>query len=166
MTKSLSRRYLSFILVIVMVLTLVPAFTVPVWAAAVNTGVTGLSANSSGSATWSYSNGTINGSVTASESSGCTGTTYSARNGTLTFSNNSGGAALLSFNYALTLSGGSAKIDGTDTSAGGSFSKKLDTDDTVAVEITSNAANSTISTTPADIVIKVIFIFLINSLII
>ena len=114
------------------------------YAAAVNTGVTGLTANSSGSAaTWTQSGGKITGSVTASSSSGCTGTTYTAQTGTLTFTNSSGAAGLLSFDYSPTLAGGSASVDGVSADKPASFSKRLDAGGTVAVSITSNASNST-----------------------
>ena len=111
------------------------------------TGVENLNADSSGSASWSYNNRTITGSVTASSSSGCTGTTYTAQSGTLTFTNGSGSTALLSFDYSLTLSGGSCTVDGTSVTAGGTFNKKLEAGGTVAVAITSPEGEGTTSIT-------------------
>ncbi|MBR7061699.1 MAG: hypothetical protein IKI42_01555, partial [Clostridia bacterium] len=130
----------------IMVLSLIPAIQLSVSAAAVDTGVTGLTADSSGNATWTASGGTITGSVTASSSTGCGSTSYSSRNGTLTFTNSSESVALLSFDYSLTLSGGSATVDGATVTAGASFSKKLEAGDTVAVKITSNNSNSEATT--------------------
>ena len=120
-----------------MLAAIMPSLSIPAWADAINTGVTGLTAESNGKATWTPSGGTITGSVKASASSGCGGTSYSAQTGTLTFTNNSVSTAVLSFNYTLTLSGGSATVDGTSVTAGTSFSKTLNTGETVAVSITS-----------------------------
>ncbi|MBQ3868819.1 MAG: hypothetical protein II789_09815 [Clostridia bacterium] len=117
-----------------------------VFAANVNTGVDGLTADSSGSATWTPSGGTITGSVKANKTSGCTGDSFTAQSGTLTFTNDSGATALLSFDYSLTLSGGTATVDGSSASAGAAFSKKLNSGDTVAVSITSNAGNEDATT--------------------
>ena len=53
---------------------------------------------------------------------------------------------MFSFDYLPVLSGGSVKIDGTEITAGGSFRKKLEAGESVAVRIESNAANSTATT--------------------
>ena len=143
MFKRIARRFVSFVLVIVLVLSVIPAVA---YAASVNTGVTGLTADSSGSATWTSGNGTVTGSVSASSSSGCTGTTYTSQNGTLTFTNSSGAVGLLSFDFSITLSNGSVTIDGTDITASGSFSKTLNAGGTVAVRIASNETNTTATT--------------------
>ena len=140
--KQLWLRRVCALLVFAMILSMLP---MTVFAADVNTGVTGLTAASSGSASWSNSGGTIKGSVDASASSGCSGTTYTAQTGTLTFTNSSGAVALLSFDYSLTLSGGSATIDGANVAAGAGFSKKLAAGETVAVSITSPGAEGTTS---------------------
>ena len=115
-----------------------------VFAASVTTGVTGLSADSSGSATWSYSSGTITGSVAAKATTSCGSTSYSSQSGTLTFTNSSGSKGQLSFNYTLGLNEGSATVDGASVTAGGLFSKTLEAG--VAVVITSNASNDTATT--------------------
>ncbi len=143
MFKRIARRFVSFVLVIVLVLSVIPAVA---YAANVNTGVDGLTANSSGDATWTYNSSTITGSVKASSSSGCTGTTYTSQNGTLTFTNSSGAVGLLSFDFSITLSNGSVTIDGTDITASGSFSKTLNAGGTVAVRIASNETNTTATT--------------------
>lgn len=146
MVKSIGKRFLSVMLVLVLLLTLLPVIQMPASAANVNTGVTGLTADSSGAATWTLSGGTITGSVKASSSSGCSGTTYTAQTGTLTFTNSSGATALLSFDYSLTLSSGSATVDGTPVTAGTTFSKKLEAGETVVISITSNGSNETPTT--------------------
>ena len=114
-----------------------------VYAANVNTGVEGLTADSSGDAIWTYSNGKITGSVTAKVKSGCISDTYTARNGTLIFKNNSGGERLVSFEYSLILSGGSVTVDGASVTAGSTFNKTLQANETVSIVIKSNEANST-----------------------
>ena len=144
MTRNIFKHYVALILAVIMVFGLMPLSAL---AANVNTGVTGLTADSSGSATWSSSGGTITGSVKASSSSGCSGTTYTAQTGTLTFTNNSGAIALLSFDYTLALNGGSATVDGAAVTAGAGFSKKLEAGDTVAVSITSPKGEGTTSIT-------------------
>ena len=146
MLKSVGKRFLSIALVIVMVLTLLPVIEMSASAASVTTGVEGLTAESSGSATWTSSGGTINGSVAASVDSGCFGDTYSAQSGTLTFTNSSGGERMLSFDFTLGLNSGSATIEGAAKDAPGSFSKKLAAGETVAVVITSNASDENATT--------------------
>ena len=61
MTHKTWKRYLSLLLTLVLVLALLPAMEIPAFAANVNTGVTGLTAESSGNATWNSSGGTITG---------------------------------------------------------------------------------------------------------
>ncbi|MBQ1363562.1 MAG: hypothetical protein IIY43_11025, partial [Oscillospiraceae bacterium] len=146
MVKRVGKRFLSIALALVLVLTLLPAIQMTANAANVNTGVDGLTAANSGAGTWTNSSGVITGSVTANESSSCTGTSYSAQTGTLTFTNNSGGERMLSFDFTLALNGGSATIDGAAQDAPGSFSKKLAAGETVAIEITSNASDSNATT--------------------
>lgn len=150
MVKSVGKRFLSIALVIVMVLTLLPVIEMSASAANVNTGVTGLAAESSGDATWTSSGGTITGRVAAKKDSGCTGDTFTARTGTLTFTNSSGGVRMLSFDYTPAPNSGSVKIDDAAVDASAAFSKKLAAGETVTVELTSNAANET----PATISIK------------
>ena len=142
MLKGVFKRFSSLFLAMVLIMSLVPAMSLPALAAGVSTGVTGLSAESTGSGTWSSSGGTITGSVSASVSSGCTGDSYTSQNGTLTYTNNSGAVALLSFDYTVTPNGGSITVDGASVTAGGSFGKKLEAGETVAIVITSNATNS------------------------
>ena len=66
MLKQIGKRYLSLLLSIIMLLALLPAMELTALAANVDTGVAGLTAESSGNATWTSSNGTITGSVKAS----------------------------------------------------------------------------------------------------
>lgn len=144
--KNVIRWFLAFFLVFFLGVVAFASSINFVYAASVTTGVSGLTADSSGNATWTYSSGTINGSVTASSSTSCGNTTYSSRNGTLTFTNNSGATALLSFDYGLTLAGGSATIDDVSVTSGRTFNKTLASAGTVVIKITSNAINDTATT--------------------
>ena len=112
--KNNCKRFGLLLLVVVLLLSLFP---VNVHAANVETGVAGLTADSSGNATWTTSGGAITGSVSANKTSGCTGDTFTKRDGKLTFTNVSNAPALLSFNYELGLNGGSATVDGADVTA-------------------------------------------------
>ncbi len=154
MIKNVTKRFLSLLLTVIMVLALLPVTGTTVYAANVNTGVEGLTAASSGSATWTTGNGTITGSVTASASSGCTGTSYTAQTGTLTFTNSMEGEAILNFAYTLTPAGGSVTVDGTPVSAGDTFNKKLQSGETVAVSITSPKGEGTTTITIEGISLK------------
>ena len=104
---------------------LVISFVIVLWvgiltfvslAASVTTGVTGLTAENSGGS-WSGGSGAISGSISPSESSSCTGTSYSQATSTLTLKNNSGSQALLSFDYNVAVgTKGSATVDGVGVS--------------------------------------------------
>ncbi len=139
MIKSVGKRFLSIALVIMMVFSLLPVIQMSASAANVNTGVTGLTADSSGNATWTTSGGAITGAATTTSSTSCGSTSYSAKTGTLTFTNSSGALGLLSFDYSVELNGGSATVDGAEAT-GGAFSKTLANGETLAISITSNSA--------------------------
>ena len=143
MVKNMIKRSLSFLLVMLMLITYVPEVAL---AANVNTGDSNLAADSAGDATWTYSNNAIQGSVAPNATSGCTGTTYTAKEGTLTFTNRSGENALLSFDYAIELAGGAVEVDGTGVTAGASFSKTLAANDTLVIKLTSNASSEAATT--------------------
>ena len=142
MVRSIFKRFVATTLALLLIVTLIPNMAL---AANVNTGVDGLTADSSDDGTWSASGGTITGSVTALPSSGCSGTTYTARTATLTFTNSSGAVGLLTFDYSLTLAGGSATVDGAAVTAGAGFSKTLAAGETVVVSITSPGNEDTAS---------------------
>ena len=146
MIKNVMRRFLALIVAAAIMVTMLPAMSTPVYAASVDTGVEGLSAESGGDATWTFKNGVITGSVTAKSSSGCSGTTYTERSGTLTFTNNSGGEAVFAFDFEISPNGGTVSIQKEGKTAGGSYDKSLAVGETVEVVITSNAANATATT--------------------
>ena len=77
--------------------------------------------------------------ATPSSSSGCTGTTYTATDATMTVKNTSGSTAIISFDYAM--EGASFKLDGTaTTTTGGRISKSLENNGSVVL-VATNAAS-------------------------
>ena len=145
MIQRISKRFLSLLLVAVMVLALAPAITLPAFAATNGT-VTGLSDSNiglsfSGDANdaWSATGTTITGSV-VSVGGTCSDTHY---NSTLTIKNNKATKATLSFNYAIEANSGTIKVNGTAVTANGSFSKELAAGGTATVYIMSGSTTAT-----------------------
>ena len=145
MIQRISKRFLSLLLVAVMVLALAPAITLPAFAATSGT-VTGLSDTNiglsfSGDAAdaWSATGTTITGSV-VSVGGTCGDTEY---NSTLTIKNNKATKATLSFNYAIEQNSGTIKVNGTAVTANGSFSKELAAGKTITVYIKSGSTTAT-----------------------
>ena len=145
MIKRITKRFLSLLLVTVMVLALVPVITVPAHAATSGT-VTGLADENiglsfSGDAdnAWGASGTTITGTV-VSVGGTCSDTSY---NSTLTIKNNKDTKATLSFNYAVEQNSGTIKVNGTAVTANGSFSKELAAGETITVYIKSGSTTAT-----------------------
>ena len=144
MYKNIWKRFMVSVLVVLMLMSFFPGMETTAYAENVSTGVTGLTAVSSGGA-WSVSGSTITGSVQATKGSGCNAG-YTAGSDTLTFTNNSGAVGQLSFDYTLELNKGSATVDGVNVTEGASFSKTLSAGDTVDVTITSNSQDDQTAT--------------------
>ena len=145
MIKRITKRFLSLLLVTVMVLALVPVIAVPAHAATSGT-VTGLADENiglsfSGDAdnAWGASGTTITGTV-VSVGGTCSDTSY---NSTLTIKNNKDTKATLSFNYAVEQNSGTIKVNGTAVTANGSFSKELAAGETITVYIKSGSTTAT-----------------------
>ena len=145
MIQRISKRFLSLLLVAVMVLALVPAITLPAFAATRGT-VTGLSDSNIGLSfdgtadnAWSATGTTITGSV-VSVGGTCSDTSY---NSTLTINNNKTAKATLSFNYAIVQNSGTIKVDGTAVTANGSFNKELTAGESIKVSIESGSTTAT-----------------------
>lgn len=140
MVKRIGRRFVSLLLTFVTVLTMLPAMTLPALAAERGS-VTGLSDtdivlsyDGSKTDTWAALCTTITGTA-QSEKDTCDRAT--SNSSTLTITNNKNTLATLSFDYAVTVSGGTIKVDGTPVTAGNTFSKKLPHGKTVKVYIES-----------------------------
>ena len=145
MIQRISKRFLSLLLVAVMVLALVPAITLPAFAATSGT-VTGLSDSNiglsfSGDAddAWSATGTTITGSV-VSVGGTCSETHH---NSTLTIKNNKATKATLSFNYAIEQNSGTITVDGSAVTTNGSFSKELAAGSSITVKIKSGSTTAT-----------------------
>ena len=143
MIKRITKRFLSLLLVTVMVLALVPVITVPAHAATSGT-VTGLANENiglsfSGDAddAWSASGTQIIGK--AKSTSGCGTTHYSS---TLTITNKRSIPAVLSFDYVIDAQGGTIQVDGTAVAADGKFSKELAPNASIKVYIKSNSTSA------------------------
>ena len=145
MIQRISKRFLSLLLVAVMVLALVPAITLPAFAATSGT-VTGLSdanigLSFSGDAddAWSATGTTITGSV-VSVGGPCSNTHH---NSTLTIKNNKTAKATLSFNYAIEANSGTIEVNGTAVTANGAFNKELAIGESIKVYIKSGSTTAT-----------------------
>ena len=145
MIQRISKRFLSLLLVAVMVLALLPVITLPAFAATSGT-VTGLSDTNiglsfSGDAddAWSATGTTITGSV-VSVGGTCSDTHY---NSTLTIKNNKATKATLSFNYAIEQNSGTITVDGSAVTTDGSFSKELAAGSSITVKIKSGSTTAT-----------------------
>ena len=141
--KSTLKRFLSLVLCMCMVLTLLPNVTITAFAAESGE-VTGLSNENIGLSysgdktdTWSANGTTVTGSIQSS--SGCSTTHYSS---TLTITNKRSIAATLSFDYAIDQQGGTIQVDGTAITAGGTFSKELAAGGMVNIYIKSNSTSN------------------------
>ena len=146
MIKRITKRFLSLLLVTVMVLALVPVITVPAHAATSGT-VTGLADENiglsfSGDAdnAWSASGTQIIGKARSTSGSGCGG--GSNYRSTLTITNKKTTTATLSFDYTVVVSEGTILVNNTTTTADGSFSEELEAGGTVEVEITSGSTSA------------------------
>ena len=145
MIQRISKRFLSLLLVAVMVLALLPVITLPAFAATSGT-VTGLSDTNiglsfSGDAdnAWSASGTTITGSVVSAGGT-CSDTKY---NSTLTIKNNKAAKATLSFNYAIEQNSGTITVDGSAVTTNGSFSKELAAGSSITIKIESGSTTAT-----------------------
>ena len=146
MIQRISKRFLSLLLVAVMVLALLPVITLPAFAATSGT-VTGLSDTNiglsfSGDAdnAWSASGTQIIGKSRSTSGSGCGG--GSDCRSTLTITNKKTTKATLSFDYTVMVSEGTILVDNTTTTTAGSFSKELAAGGTVEVEIESGSTSA------------------------
>ena len=145
MIQRISKRFLSLLLVAVMVLALAPAITLPAFAATSGT-VTGLADENIGLSfkgdaddAWSATGTTITGSV-VSVGGTCSDTSYES---TLTIKNNKATKATLSFAYAIEQNSGTIKVGGKSVTANGSFSRELAAGGTIEVYIKSGSTTAT-----------------------
>ena len=136
MIKTILRRFMSLVLVMVIMITFMPD-TAPV--AYAETTIEGLSddgikltytESDVEKSSWSASGMRIEGKVS---DSGCD----SAKTSTLTITNCKGSNATLSFSYSITSNAGSITVDNEVKTQDGTFSKTLDANDTIEIIIES-----------------------------
>ena len=146
MIKRITKRFLSLLLVTVMVLALVPVITVPAHAATSGT-VTGLADENIGLSfkgtadnAWSASSTQIIGKARSTAGGTCeSGKAYRS---TLTITNNKTTKATLSFDYTVVVSEGTILVNNTTTTTNGNFSQELAAGGTIEVEINSGSADA------------------------
>lgn len=151
MKKWIGRRFVSLLLTVVTVLTLLPAMTLPARAATsgtvtgLNDETIGLSFDGDAEDPWSTDGMKITGSATSVVDSNL-GWAISSES-TLTITNNRDTSATLSFDYTVVLSDGEIKVDNIPVPADGTFSisKELEPGGNTTVYIMSG--NQNIATT-------------------
>lgn len=146
MVKRIGRRFMSLLLTVVTILTMLPAMTLPALAATSGT-VTGLadeniglSFNGTADNAWSATGTQIIGKARSTSGSGCGGN--SEYRSTLTIKNKKTTKATLSFDYTVVVSKGTILVNNTTTTANGSFSMELEAGGTVEVEIESGSTTA------------------------
>ena len=97
-------------------------------------------------ATASADNDVVTASVSVAVTTGCPGDTYNSATNTLTVTNRSDSTKILSFNYELTLNGGSCTIDNSSVESGSSFSKELSAGESFTIILTCAAVNDAVTT--------------------
>ncbi len=143
--KRVLKRFLSLTMALLLAVSLLPPLTYTAEAAEASevTGLTneniGLSYSGNKADAWSANGTTVTGSV-VSVGGTCSATAYSS---TLTITNKKTIAATLSFEYAVELNSGKITVDGSEVTAGGSYSKELAAGESVTVEIASGSTTAT-----------------------
>lgn len=145
MKKRIGRRFVSLLLTVVTVLTMLPAMTLPALAKTSGT-VTGLdvenielSFTGDAEVKWSPGGNQIVGhAISTSKWFGLSQDDYTS---TLTITNKKGTKATLSFDYTVALNGGIIQVDGIEVSSGASFTKELAANESVKVYIKSGSTD-------------------------
>ena len=155
MIQRISKRFLSLLLVAVMVLALLPVITLPAFAATSGT-VTGLADENIGLSfegdaddAWSANGTSITGAVTSTGGT-CGDTPHKS---TLTITNKKSTTATLSFDYSIEQKIGTIRVDGTEVSSGASFTKELAANESVKVYISSGSISAATKITLTNVVL-------------
>ena len=155
MVKRIGRRFVSLLLTFVTVLTMLPAMTLPALAetSGTVTGLTdeniGLSFTGDADDAWSANGTSIIGAATST--GGCSGKAYTS---TLTITNKKNTKATLSFDYDVTVNGGTINVDkSNNVNAGGKFSKELKANENVKVYIKSGSTDAATMITLTNVVL-------------
>ena len=147
MIKGAIKRMGSMLLALLLVLSMVPLSAMPVQAASslsLADPDIGVSCNNDG--TWaSLSGNSIKGSVTGKDGGACSSDSSSSTK--LTITNQKDTSATLSFDYKFELNSGSAVIDGATCTSAGTFSKQLNPNESISIQLTSAKGKKTTSIT-------------------
>lgn len=144
MVKRIGRRFVSLLLTIVTVLTLLPAMTLPALAATSGpvSGLTdetiGLSFEGEADNAWSASGSQIIGAAIGTGGA-CGDTHYKS---TLTITNKKPTKATLSFDYAIVANNGTIEVDSAPVTSDGKFSKELASNESITVYIKSGSTSA------------------------
>lgn len=157
MIKRIGRRFVSLLLTFVTILTMLPAMTLPALAATSGT-VSGLADTNivlrydgSKTDTWAALCTTITGTA-QSEKDTCDKAT--SNSSTLTITNKKNTKATLSFDYDVTVKGGTITVDkSNNVNAGGKFSKELEANESVKVYIKSGSTDAATKITLTNVVL-------------
>ncbi len=143
MIKGAIKRMGSMLLALLLVLSMVPLSAMPVSAAEIS-GLADLEIGlrNSGDGIWNATGTTIIGSVTGSGS-----TCSSSSEDTLTITNQKDTSATLSFDYKFELNDGSVVIDGVSYTNAGTFSKDLNPNESISIQLTSAEGENTTTIT-------------------
>ena len=146
--RGVMRRWARMLLAVALVLTSVPASPLPAYAV-VSGELTGLSnkdigasyegSDGGGYTSWSVNGGNRITGTTKSQDGMCNDTSY---NTTLTLKNNKDDAAILSFDYEVTLSGGTVQVAGEDVQVDGSYEDTLEPGASIDVYLKSGDTKS------------------------
>ena len=150
MIQQILRRFLSLFLSAVLIVTLLPVISVPALAA-VSGELSGLTnkdvgASYSGSddgsyTSWSVIGGNgITGTAKSKDGGACGSDTK--HNTTLTLTNNKDTAAILSFDYKVTRSGGTIQVAGSSVTEDGSYSATIDAGSSIKIYLESGDTNN------------------------
>ena len=155
MIKRITKRFLSLLLVTVMVLALVPVVTVPAHAETSGsvTGLAdeniGLSFTGNADDAWSANGTSIIGAATSTGGT-CSDTSHES---TLKITNKKSTTATLSFDYSIEQNSGTIQVDGTAVTAGGKFSKELAPNASIKVYIKSGSTSAATKITLTNVVL-------------
>ena len=153
--KSTLKRFLSLVLCMCMVMALLPNVTMTAFAATSGT-VTGLADENIGLSftgdaddAWSANGTSIIGAATSTGGT-CGDTSHKS---TLTITNKKSTTATLSFDYSIEQNSGKIQVDGTEVSSGASFTKELETNESVKVYIQSGSTSAATKITLTNVVL-------------
>ena len=146
MIRRVFKRCMLMALALLMAITIIPAVSIPVYAAEESGTVAGLldkdiELTYSGENVWSANGDTIKGSI-KNTSGSCESSVN--QESTLTITNRKDANAQLSFSYTVVLSGGSVLVDGKSADTSGSFEKEIEPGGSIDIFIKSGGDTETV----------------------